>query len=272
MRIKFWFLSLLVIFGLTAEAQDTSRVASRRTAGLPFVTAPMTSARQYALIVETGTAQGGVGLYVNVDTLLLAWKTVFPDLGLETRASLANHIRSLKVVPCPRVATNLAWVSGQSIRVNGWRRELGDRTLHPNEMCLLNEAKGRYEVSLACGNLIPNLPSGQMAINLEPRDSIPAEPQALPAVTPGPRRVGVSRPPLDTVFVPREVPVFMETPRRSRNTYTTSFWRSNLWKWTIAAAVVGAGACYHFSQEWNQKPFVCFVDTDVTNIRINFIR
>lgn len=289
MRLKLVF-CVLAFFGLMVEAQGQS--ATTQVSGLPFVTAPLSSPEQYARLVETGQPQNGIGLYLNPDTLLLGWKAAYPDLGVETRMSLAAHLRSLEVVPCPREVADLAWIRGRRVILTGWRRDLGGR-LHPNEMCLWNKEKRRIEASLACGNIIINLrydPQATWASGAGGGQQSEGRRSRVAATPPAttPQVVATQSVPLpeaarvDTVrlpgpVIPSPVTVVVHDTTLVRNEIRLSgngtsqgiSWRKT-WPWAVLGGVVVAAFCENYSQKHlGNRPgsFGCFGNrTTVTNI------
>lgn len=300
MLLRMVFSLCLFCLGLSLEAQgaDSTR---RRSTGLPFVTAPMTSGAQYAQIIETGQAVGGVRLYVSPDSVLLAWKASFPDLGIETRQSLAAHIRTLKVVDCPNVSTTLAWVRDGNIRLTGWRRTLGAAP-HLGEKCLLNEEKGRYEASLACGNIIPRLPvasqSAAVATNRRDTTSSRRDTTVRPAQDSSGRAAGANAqavtptgassataqasaqatsagptipPPAGVSTATTQQTVTRPAPNTGAPRVSRERSRASRWILGTALVVAGASICEHNSQKWGSRPgqFRCFVRETNINIRVN---
>lgn len=223
--------------------------------GLPFVSKPLTRPEDkevLARLVEVGAPINGIQLYAPRDSILVAWKTAFSDLGLETRASLANHIRSLEVISCPKVETNLAWVRvrDKGISLTGWRRTLGIG-IHQGELCLWNKEKARIEASLGCGNIIPNLPWGNLPTS--PSPNLVSGPQGLqgpvgPAGPMGPQ--GPQGPPGQDALVAKS--------------------GHKVWPWVAGILAAAGGTCFIASQIMDNKPFRCF-GNEITSINRNSV-
>src|SRR3989344_4097365 len=131
---------LIIIFGFSVVGLFAQGTA------MPFTKRPVSQA-EYAKAVETNDQK-----VLNLECMSIV-KTMNTAFGLSLRdcSALAGHIRKLTTVICPQVSTTLGRVlKNGNIDMVGWKR-----LLRPTEMCLVSD--NRVELSLDCGNPIPNL-------------------------------------------------------------------------------------------------------------------